>query len=64
MSTSVQIEDFVERLSEAEDLLAFLAEARPSRHAMIDAALMERINEHRSCYWIPAGATYRDRLPL
>lgn len=56
----------VSTLTEAEDLLAFLAEARPRPHNTIDAELMERIASHQSCYWIPAGgfAARRERADM
>ncbi len=40
---------------DAETLLGFLADARPSLHITLQQDVLEEIREHDSCLWIPAG---------
>ena len=40
---------------DAAEFLAFLAQARPSRHAPASADVLDRVRDFRVCYWVPAG---------
>lgn len=41
--------------ADAEDLLDFLTQARPSRHTLVDPATLEKLASFDRCIWIPAG---------